>query len=306
MIYYTAMDNRKIIGIGELLWDCVGGSRRPAGALANVAYHATQWGLPSCLFSRVGNDPLGKELTDYLANRGVDTSFIQVDDELPTSTVDVDVSRPDKPTFVIHENVAWDNMQYTPDWEQTAYEAQALCFGTLAQRCDASRDTLDCVLTAIPEDCLTLFDLNLRPPFFYRKWIERTLFSAWIVKISADETEIFADEMGFGISTPGKELARAIRESFSIPVVCFTFGKDGCSLYTEDDSIVLPGIPIQPLPGADAVGAGDAFDAALIYGFLNELPPEKTLDLANRAAAYVASQIGSMPEVKEFYQSLLN
>lgn len=300
------MDNRKIIGIGELLWDCVGESRRPAGALANVAYHATQWGLPSCLFSRVGNDPLGKELTDYLASRGVDASCIQVDDSLPTSTVDVDVSQPDKPTYIIHENVAWDNMQYTPQWEKLAYEAQAICFGTLAQRCDASRDTLDCVLTAIPEDCLTLFDLNLRPPFFYRKWIERSLFSAWIVKISADETEIFANEMGFGVSAPGKELARAIRENFSVPVVCFTFGKDGCSLYTEDDAVVLPGIPIQPLPGADAVGAGDAFDAALIYGFLNEFPPEKTLNLANRAAAYVAAQIGSMPDVKEFYQTLLN
>ena len=112
--------------------------------------------------------------------------------------------------------------------------------------------------------------------------------------------------MGFSVTSPGKELAKAIRENFSIPVVCFTFGKDGCSLYTDDDAVVLPGVPITPLPGADAVGAGDAFDAALIYGFLNELPPEKTLDLANRAAAFVASQIGSMPDVKDFYQTLLN
>lgn len=299
------MNDRKIIGLGELLWDCIGDARRPAGALANVAYHASQWGLPSCVFSKVGNDPLGKELVENLARKGVDTSFIQTDESLPTSTVTVDVSQPDKPSFTIHENVAWDNLEYTPQWEETAYSAQAVCFGSLAQRSDASRDTLNCVLTAVPEDCLILFDVNLRAPFFYRKWIEQSLFNSWIVKISADEAETFAREMGLGYSDPGEGFARSIRENFDVPAVCFTFGKDGCALYTAEDSIVLPGIPITPVPGADAVGAGDAFDAALIYGFLNEMPPAKTLDLANRAAAYVASQVGSMPDVKEFYQSLL-
>lgn len=295
---------RKIIGIGEALWDCIGQSRRPAGAPANVAYHAAQWGLESCVFSRVGNDDLGRELIEFLRQYGVDTRFIQVDDSLPTCKVEVDVSQSTAPQFVIPENAAWDNMEYTDLWEQASYEAQAVCFGTLAQRSDVSRETIDYVLSTVPNDCLVLFDVNLRPPFFYRKWIERSLFYSWVVKISEEEAELFANEMGLGVTHSGKEYAQALRDNFGVEAVCFTKGVNGCALYTQEESIEIPGITVPLTPQTDTVGAGDAFSAALIYGFLNELPVPRVLEIANRAAAYTVSQPGSMPPVKEYYSSI--
>lgn len=298
----------KVIGLGEILWDCFGDQRKPGGAPANVAYHATEWGLDGCVCSRVGRDDLGRDLATYLDEKSVNRSGLQFDDSLPTSTVTVDNSKPGSPSYTIREDVAWDNMTFDDNWKQLALTADAVCFGSLAQRSDASRRAIWDFLEYVSLQCLVVFDVNLRQRYYYKKWLDQSMQYAWILKVSEEEAYDFAEEMGLCTHEPCKMYADQIRLIFGVPVTCFTRGANGCLLFTESESIDLPGHRIDRSRwdvNADSVGAGDAFTAALIYGFLRELPPETCAKLANRAGALVASKEGAMPDVKQEYLAIL-
>ncbi len=160
-----------VVGLGEVLWDCFGDVRKPGGATANVAFHAGQLGLAGVVCSRVGADPLGTELLGYLAGHNLDTRYIQEDPVRPTGTVTVDASRPDHPTYVIHEDVAWDHIEFTPDLCDLMRRARAVCFGSLAQRSPRSRQVIRQCLEAAT-GALRVFDVNLRQSWYDRECIE--------------------------------------------------------------------------------------------------------------------------------------
>ncbi|HRK74724.1 MAG TPA: PfkB family carbohydrate kinase, partial [Rhodothermales bacterium] len=76
-----------IVGLGEVLWDVFPDGIRPGGAPANVAFHAQQLGNRGIITSRVGSDERGTALTEWLAGKGLNTSYIQTDTTHPTGTV---------------------------------------------------------------------------------------------------------------------------------------------------------------------------------------------------------------------------
>ena len=149
-----------VIGLGELLWDVFPDERRPGGAPANVAFQARQLGCRAAVVTRVGDDEAGTELIDYLQSKGLDTQFVQRDADHPTGQVTVEVSDEGQPSFTIHENVAWDALSLTDDLREIATEASAVCFGTLAQRSEASRETIHGFLEATSTDCLRVYDVR--------------------------------------------------------------------------------------------------------------------------------------------------
>jgi fructokinase len=289
-----------VIGVGELLWDCFADSRRPGGAPANVAFHARQLGLDGVICSRVGSDPLGDELVVHLAGRGLETRFIQRDRLHPTGTVTVSTERADHPTYVIHEGVAWDYLRFDQNWSQLFGQAAAVCFGTLAQRCPESRAAIKSGL-AVAESALRVYDVNLRPPWCSRELIEDSLRRAQVVKLNADEMVTLTDLLGLGGSGPDG-FSQALRDRFGVTLVCVTRGADGCLLSAPDERVDLPGRPVQV---ADAVGAGDAFTAALTFGLLRGWPLPATARLANEVGALVAGRPGAMPELRDEFAALI-
>ena len=64
------MDNF-VVGMGEALWDVLPEGKKIGGAPANFAYHVSQFGLPSCVVSAVGDDPLGNEILENLTSKGL-------------------------------------------------------------------------------------------------------------------------------------------------------------------------------------------------------------------------------------------
>jgi fructokinase len=291
--------NGVVVGIGELLWDCFADSRRPGGAPANVAYHARQLGLDGMICSRVGRDALGDELVQYLAGRGLDTRFVQHDHQHPTGTVTVNTERPDHPSYVIHEAVAWDHLRFDQTWADLFRRAAAVCFGTLAQRSPESRATIRQVLSAASA-ALRIYDVNLRPPWCALEVIEDSLRRAQVVKLNEDELLTLADRLDLGGSEPGS-FGSALRDRFGVQLVCITRGKNGCLLLGPDEQVDLPGQPVQV---ADAVGAGDAFTAALTFGLIRGWPLGATARLANEAGALVAGRHGAMPELRAEFAAL--
>ena len=293
-------DKPIVVGLGELLWDCFADRRLPGGAPANVAFHACQLGCLGMACSRVGRDALGDELVEFLRSQELRTDWVQRDPDHRTGTVTVDTSRPEHPRFTIHEDVAWDYLQFDAALEALASRADAICFGTLAQRSPQSRRTIDRAVRAARPACLVVYDVNLRQHFFDRDWVEQSLATSRVVKLSADEVVQLDRLLGLGQS--GHEgFARAIQGRFGVETVCITRGAQGCLLVGPEQAVDGPGVPVRL---ADAVGAGDAFAAALILGQLRGWPLERQAAFANGVGALVAGRPGAMPPLRDQFARL--
>lgn len=291
-----AAANWRVIGLGEVLWDLFPNSRQPGGATANVAFHAAQLGCSGAVVSRVGCDELGQEIVQYLSDHRLDTSCIQQDDHAPTGMVTVEMTDLGH-RFVIHEDVAWDGLEFTPQLQSVMETADAVCFGTLAQRSPKSREAIQRCLFETPENCLIVFDINIRQHFYDRGTIERSLQSANIVKLNSDEVELLGTTLGLPTSDL-TSFVRHICEKFGPRYVCVTRGADGCFVGGLDEQVDVPGLSVEVV---DTVGAGDAFTAALLVSQLEGWPLRQSAEFANRVGALVASRAGAMPDlVTEF------
>ncbi len=288
------MMNGPVVGIGELLWDCFPGGRHPGGAPANVAFHASQLGHDAAIVSRVGDDELGRELRDYLSDHGLSTGFLQVDPARPTGTVTVDTTNPERPAYTIHEDVAWDAIEFTPQVQELMSRAAAVCVGTLAQRGPVSRSTIQACLEAAGP-ALVVFDVNLRQSWFDKPGIEAILARAGVLKLNVDEVAPLAHVLEQGATEP-VGFARELIARSPVELVCVTRAERGCLLVGPGEIHDLPGVPVQL---ADAVGAGDAFTAALISARLRGWSTARSGRFANAIGALVASHAGAMPDVRQ-------
>jgi len=290
----------RIVGIGEVLWDIFPDHRLPGGAPANVVFHAAQMGADAVLCSRVGIDDLGRELLAHLREQGIDVEAVQQDLDHPTGTVTVEISRRDHPAFTIHADVAWDFMELNRPWESALAEADAVCFGSLAQRLPKSRETimkgLDAAGTAV-----RVFDVNVRPPWIDAKALRDSTERSDIVKLNDEETGTMADMLGMEDFKDRDFAAELLVTYEDVQVVAITRGAKGCLLMDRTATVELPGVKVEV---ADTVGAGDAFTAGLTIGILEGWDLRKIAEFANRAAALVAARPGAMPVLREEYEAL--
>ena len=283
-----------VIGLGEVLWDLLPGGKQLGGAPANFAYHARVLGADAYVASAVGNDALGDEILRQLDCVGLDHRCMHVDDRYPTGTVSVELAVQGKPTYVIHENVAWDHIPALPELLALAGRADALCFGTLAQRSAASRATVQACLAALPTGCLRIFDINLRQHYYDKEVLAAGLQQADVLKLNDEELPILAAELD--IAGREEEILAALLATFGLKVIALTRGEKGALLFARDESSVESAVPAKVV---DTVGAGDAFTAALAMGLLRGLPLDAVNRYAVRLAAFVCSQTGATPKVPE-------
>ena len=287
--------NFNVIGLGEILWDLLPAGRQLGGAPANFAYHARALGARSRVISRVGQDAPGAELLQRLAALGLPTAEIQIDPSAPTGTVSVTLAANGQPGFTIHENVAWDRLALTPSALAAITEADAVSFGTLAQRCEPSRGTIRALLAAARPGALRILDLNLRQNFFSRDIIETSLGLANIVKCNDSELPVLADLLG--LRGNARRQIEQLGRQYARRLVCLTRGAQGSLLYANGEWADDPG---QPVIVKDTVGAGDAFTAALAMGLLAGQPLEAINRRANQVARYVCSCEGATPPMPDF------
>ena len=286
-----------IVGLGEVLWDLLPGGRQLGGAPANFAYQAAALGDRGIVASRVGADPLGDEVRTRLAALGLTTRYVQRDPARPTGTVRVEVDADGQPDFAITEDVAWDALAWTPEWTALAAEADAVCFGSLAQRAAASHETIHRFLRATRPDAVRLFDVNLRQNYYSPAVLDVSLRRATIVKLNETELPRVAQLLGLEIGDDEDEkkdeaIARRLLHAYDLALVCVTRGAGGSLLVTHTEAVAHTGYPVQV---ADTVGSGDAFAAAVAHHWLRGDSLEEISDAANRLGAYVATQTGATP-----------
>ncbi|HZE68287.1 MAG TPA: carbohydrate kinase [Pyrinomonadaceae bacterium] len=285
-----SVNRRTIIGIGEALWDLLPAGRHLGGAPLNFTYISSLLGQHAIALSRIGNDKPGKELKQQLQGKGVDTTYIQTDSLLPTGTAAVTVAADGQGEFEISQPAAWDALDLTAEWKELARQADAVCFGTLGQRSMASRTTIQGFLRETRQDCIRVFDVNLRAPFYSREVILDSLALATIAKFNEAEFAEVVSITGLA-ETTGSSL-KAFAARFDLGLVCITRGARGSILATRDRVLEHAGFATDV---RDTVGAGDAFTAALTHAWLRGADLKEISTVANCWAAWVASQTGAMP-----------
>src|SRR5450759_4392928 len=181
--------NPKILCVGEILWDMLPDGAKAGGAPMNVALHLKKFGFDVKFAGRIGFDQLGHDLKDFLNNQGLDISLLQVDSDLPTSTVKVYLADDHQVRFEIVDNVAWDRIELTDNLAEAAREASVIIYGTLASRHTFTRDN---ILSLLNNNCIKLIDVNLRPPFNSQDVVEKLISKADIVKLNDDELKVIA------------------------------------------------------------------------------------------------------------------
>jgi len=283
-----------IVGLGELLWDLLPSGRQLGGAPANFAYFANLLGDRGIVASRVGNDDLGRQAASRLRQLGSSTEYLQYDPTHATGTVAVRVDGAGQPQFEIARPVAWDFLEWTPAWKKLAEAADAVCFGSLAQRSPVSRETILQFLRSTQPRALRVFDVNLRAPFYSRDVLEASLPLADVIKLNHDELPLLAGVLGIPFGEE-RSTAEALLHASMAKLVCVTRGSCGSLLVGKAGAAEHPGFRVVVV---DTVGAGDAFTATLVYHCLRGSPLEEMNEAANRVGAWVASQAGATPVPK--------
>ncbi len=283
------MQQPVIIGLGEVLWDVFPDYKRAGGAPANVAFHARQLGNDGIPASRVGRDDNGRELLSVLSSHSLDTSCIQIDDTAPTGTVQVTITDGEA-SYTIPKGVAWDRLALTSQWLTLAQRADAVCFGTLAQRDEVSRKTIREFLAQTPKSCLKIADINLRPPHYKKEIIEASLDLADVIKLNEQEWKELKRMFGL------EDFKSWLFDAKNVRIICLTKGSDGAELITPEEHYIEPVHPVEGSNG-DSVGVGDAFTAGLTHHLLRNSPLDVAIAAANKYAAHVFARKGATPEL---------
>lgn len=289
---------RYVVGLGEALWDVLPTERKLGGAPANFAYHVARAGFDALVISAVGNDTLGDETLQCFKSKQLEYIMPRV--EFPTGTVQVTVDAAGIPLYEIKRNVAWDHIPLTTEIIEVAKNCKAVCFGSLAQREDESRKTIEKFLDSVPNDCLRIFDINIRQQFYSKQLIENSLKKSDILKINDEELELIAPMLGYDQDFPRNSrlnehqvaVAQGIIHDYNLQMVVLTCGVNGSYIITTNEVLYRPTPKVDVV---DTVGAGDSFNGAFVASLLKGKSLEEAHRKAVDTSAFVCTESGAMP-----------
>jgi fructokinase len=290
-----------VLGIGELLWDVLPGGKRLGGAPANFSVMAGRLGNHAVILSRIGRDDLGREAVHLLDPLPADTAYLQIDTAHDTGRVTV-AFNDGQPEYTIHKPAAWDSLELSDEWVQLAERADAICFGSLAQRSIESRHTIQTLAAQTLSRCIRVFDVNLRSPFYSSEVIQESLELATVAKMNDAEVPLVLALLGMPVEDEGlpgnlrSGAERLLAEFPTLQMIAITRGAHGSLLVNREEWHEHPGFPAKV---ADTIGAGDAFTAAMTHYLLRGTDLNVLNDAGNRWGSWVASQSGAMPALPQ-------
>ncbi|WP_165224483.1 carbohydrate kinase family protein [Aquisphaera insulae] len=290
----------KVLALGEVLWDMLPSGKQLGGAPANFTFQCRSLGADAGLVTRIGDDELGREVLARFRTLTLPTDTVQVDPKAPTGTVEVKLDEARQPHYTIRSDVAWDRIEATDLARARAAAADAVCFGSLAQRDEPSRSSIRALIRASRPETLRIFDVNLRAPFIDRDVIEESLRLANALKLNDQELPALATM--FGLPGGTREVITALADRFGLSLVALTRGPAGSLLMSGGFWSDHPGVSVTV---SDTVGAGDAFTAALVVGLLAGRSLDAINEHASKVAAYVCSQPGGTPALPDDLKVLI-
>lgn len=278
-----------VAGIGELLWDVFPDGKKPGGAPANFAWHAQGLGAESFIVSALGNDSPGKDMLQVLGSLSLNQSYIQLSSLKETGVVNVTLTD-GIPQYEIKKGAAWDFICWEPGLGLLAAKTDAVCYGSLAQRSEVSRQTILKFLGTTRGECLRVFDINMRQDFYSAEVIKKSLELASVLKLNDEELPVVADI--FSIKGSESLVLETLLKRFSLKLIALTKAEKGSLLVAKNETSAMEAPKVQV---KDTVGAGDSFTATMVYMLLKGHKLGEVHKAANRVAAYVCSCMGATP-----------
>ena len=286
---------KRIVPLGDGLWDLFADGPRFGGATANFACHASLMGGEVFMVSGVGKDERGEAALKIFRSKGVEIDLIQTLSSYPTGIVTVELDESGIPHFTIGEDSAWDHWEWNSNIEKKVRSADAVYFGTLGQRGKSPREGIRKALEiAKHTDILRVLDINLRPPFYDDALIRESISCCTVLKLSEEEFEPVCRACNLDSSEDVEKTLAMLRIQYELDVVVMTQGAEGAVLLTEAEVVRQSGIPSRVV---DTVGAGDSFTASLTIGLLQDRKDLVTILLnACKVASKACSHPGAIPE----------
>ena len=280
----------RVVSFGEILWDRLPSGKVPGGAPLNFAYRLNSFQNSLSIISKVGDDSLGKELSEFLNKNSLDTEHIQISKIYKTGEVNVSIDKNGIADYDILNPVAWDDISLNSKNIELTKNSSVFVFGSLICRNMTSRRTLKELLKIAP---FKLFDINLRSPYYNMNLIEELMLSSDFIKFNYEEIEEIST-IYINKKATLENMIETISENTKTKNICVTMGEKGACYYTNNSFYYQDGFKINVL---DTVGAGDSFLATLVEGILNKTKPQEILKKACAVAALVASKEGATPAV---------
>ncbi|KIO75470.1 ribokinase [Pedobacter lusitanus] len=281
----------KVACFGEVLWDIFpGGRQRIGGAPFNVAYHLHKMGVEVNMISSIGDDEPGHQLLQKIKSWDMATDGIQVSRTHPTSTVIASLDENNDAHYDIVQNVAWDYISVTAANQQIIAASDALVFGTLAARNEQSKNTL---FELIEASSYTIFDINLRPPYYDVRVIKDLLHKTALAKFNKAELRMMLDFLGKTYRSE-TDSVNYLQDTFGMNEVIISKGSKG-ALYVHNNNFYL--YPTIPVEVKDTVGSGDSF----LAGFLSKrfekgASANQIMFQAVSLGAFITASEGACPE----------
>ncbi len=282
--------SKKIACFGEVLFDVFPTHRKIGGAPLNVGLRMASLGIDTQIISRIGQDKIGNELLDFVTQNGVNTGSIQIDETFATGEVLVQLDNKGSASYTINYPVAWDKIEATPEAKDVVVNADALVFGSLACRDNTSYQSL---LILLNLSKYTIFDVNLRAPFYTKELLLDLIIKADFIKFNDDELYEISEYLGSPFHSLEQNI-RFIAEKTNTKHICVTKGSHGAVLLYDNQLFYNSGYKINVV---DTVGAGDSFLAGLLARLLNGTSPQKAIDFACALGALVAQEAGANPKI---------
>lgn len=286
-----------ITSIGEILFDIYPDHKKLGGAPLNFLYHIKKLTDNGNIISRVGKDVLGNKVINGLSHAGISADFIQHDNLHPTGMAKVILDKNGKPDFEIDTDRAYDFIEITEENNNLINtETDCLYFGTLAQRSQISRETIQ----AFYNRGLKYFaDINLRQNFYDEEILISTLEAADFIKANYDEMHVLND-IFVQTEYSTEKVAFELMEKFNLNMIAVTRGKDGASIFENGKRFNHSNVDDKVV---DTTGAGDAFSAMLCIGYLHGFEIPYINKLANDFAFDICQFEGALPKNDRIYES---
>jgi len=280
---------KTVVSFGEILWDILPTCKVIGGAPFNFAFRVNSLGDRGLIISRLGRDKLGRKAFDSVSTLGLDTSYLQWDTSYPTGTVQVSFDRENRPDYLIVPRVAYDQIEITDSLLDISSRADCICFGTLIQRADESRNTLRQLLER-SNSSLKFCDVNLRKKCFSKDTIAFSLENSDAVKMNEEEACQLARLFSLSYSSIA-ELCEKMLSRWSLRYCLVTLAECGAfALSDKGEKVYVPGHKVKM---ADSLGAGDAFAAGFIHMILNGASVAEACRLGNTLGALAAAKRGA-------------
>lgn len=285
------MNNKKSYAVcfGEVLWDIFPTGSRAGGAPFNVAYNLDKMGVEVQMISKVGNDELGKNLLEQIDSWEISTNHIQIDNEKPTGTVIANFDEHGEAHYDIVKNVAWDNIQITPEQKELIQNSEAFVFGSLIARNKESKNTL---LELIELSKFRVFDVNFRPPFIDFELIKTLLHKANLVKMNKAELRTIIEFLGEEYIDEDTSI-KHIQNYFDLNEIVLTKGSKGARYFVGSENYTFSAVSIDV---QDTVGSGDSFLAGFLSKRIQGKNPQEIMKQAVSLGAFITSKSGACPD----------